>query len=246
MTFALGGFWAAGSFSDFGEAADRLSESFGFNITTRVTGLAWYEDQGGKVLHLGLSYSHAFRDKNAEEPNEQFRTRPETRLTDERFVDTGDFITDGGDIIAAECALVSGSSSLQAEFIHYFVHADAVGNPKFWGFYVYGSHFLTGEQRSYDPARGIFARIEGKRNFHPRRGEWGALEAGLRFSYVDLNSGEIRGGRERNITAGLNWYLFPRIRCMFNYIRAVVKDRESPAIDTGSANIFQTRIQIAF
>jgi phosphate-selective porin OprO/OprP len=57
----------------------------------------------------------------------------------------------------------------------------------------------------------------------------------------------ILGGRERNITLGLNWYLNDKVRFMFNYIRARVKDRgTTPAFPEGDADIFQMRFQFEF
>ena len=68
-----------------------------------------------------------------------------------------------------------------------------------------------------------------------------------RFSYIDLNSGTIRGGKEIDFTAGLNWYLTRKTRFMFNYIRAKVKDRETPPpVDSGHTDILQARFQIEF
>ncbi len=64
---------------------------------------------------------------------------------------------------------------------------------------------------------------------------------------IDLNSEAIRGGKEFDFTAGLNWYLNKKTRFMFNYIRAKVEDRETqPAVEEGSADIFQARFQIEF
>ena len=247
MTLALGGFWATGSFSSIGEASDQISNSYGFDISARVTRLLWYENQGEKVLHLGFSYAHGFRDQNSDEANAQYRSRPESHLTDLRLVDTGELTIGGQNVVGAECAFVSGPTSLQGELLADFIQADTAGDPNFWGFYFYGSHFLTGEHRRYNPSSAIFTSVAPKKPFRPRQGQWGALELAFRFSFLDLNSGLIQGGRERDITAGLNWYLFPRIRMMFNYVRATVKDRKyTPSIDKGTANIFQTRLQFVF
>jgi phosphate-selective porin len=121
-------------------------------------------------------------------------------------------------------------------------NADSVGDPRFWGFYVYGSYCLTGEHRAYDRTKGIFKGVTPAKPFHFKDG-WGALEATVRLSYVDLNSRSIQGGKEVDLTAGFNWYLNNQIRLMFNYVHARVMDREDPPIDGGNADIFQVRFQ---
>ena len=243
MTWALGAFINTGSFSDVGDSLDEISEANGWNITTRVTGLPWYEDSGEKLLHLGLSYTHQFR--NINDCESQVRRRPESRLTNVRLVDTGKFATRGMDRINPEVAIVSGPLSFQGEYFHLFADSDVADDPRFWGFYLYGSYFITGEHRNYDRSKGVFSRIKPNRDFF--EGGWGALELGLRFSYIDLNGGNIRGGREHDLTAGLNWYLNEKTKFMFNYIRARAKDRESPPrIEDGIADILQVRFQIIF
>jgi phosphate-selective porin OprO/OprP len=246
MTLALGGFFNTGSLEDAGEAIDRISEANGYNLTGRVTGLPWYEEEGGRLLHLGLSYSHGVREDDDEGDQVRFRTRPETRLTDERLVDTGNFFADIVNRINAEAAIVSGPLSVQGEGFYAFTDADDKGDPQFWGFYLYGSYFLTGENRNYKTSEGVFSRIKPHNTFRPLSGGWGAWELGLRLSYVDLNGEKIDGGQETNFTAGLNWYLTPHARIMFNYIRALVEDRVDREIDDGRANIFQARFQLAY
>jgi phosphate-selective porin OprO/OprP len=246
MTWAVSGFFNTGSFKDAGEALDRISEANGYDLTGRITGLPWYEEDGRRLLHLGLSYSHGVRDDEDEEDRIRFRTRPETRLTDERLADTGNFFAERIDRINPQLALVSGPLSVQGEYFHLFTDADGGDDPQFWGFYVSGSYFLTGEDRGYSTSSGIFSRVKPRNNFRLRDGKWGAFEVGLRFSYVDLNDEEVKGGKERNFTAGLNWYLTPNARLMFNYIRANVKDRADPKVDDGRTDIVQARFQIAF
>ena len=193
---------------------------------------------------MGLSYSHQFRDENDENVDYQFRPRPESRLTDDRLVDTGTLFSQGGNLIGVELAHVSGPLSLQGEWLH--IGIDEVENLHFWGYYLYGSYFLTGENRVYNKRQGLFSGVKPRHSFHPLKGEWGAWELGFRYSYVDLNDGMIRGGKERDVTVGLNWYLYPKIRFMLNYIHAKVDDRANPTIDEGRAKIIQTRLQFSF
>ena len=246
MTLAAGAFLNTGSFSDVGEAKDRMTEANGYNLTARITGLPWYADEGERLVHLGLSYSHGVRNDVDEDDRIQFRARPESRITDERLVDTGFFFADNVDLINPELAIVLGPFSLQGEYFHTFTDADGKDDPEFWGFYVYGSYFLTGEHRNYNASSGVFSRVRPKHNFRPLKGGWGAWELGLRYSYIDLNDDDIKGGKESNFTAGLNWYLSPNYRLMFNYVRANVKDRAIPQVENGRAHIFQARFQIAY
>ncbi len=245
MTWALGVFLNTGSFSNVGDSTDQISDPNGWDLTTRVTGLPWYEDNGKELLHLGLSYAHQFRD--IKDTGAQLRTRPESRLTNVRLVDTGEFSTKGMDRINTELAIVSGPLSFQGEYFHLFADSDEVGDPRFWGFYLYGSYFITGEHRNYDRSNGVFSRITPNSDFHFFEGGWGALEVALRLSYIDLNGGSIRGGREYDLTTGLNWYLNEKTRFMLNYVRAKAKDREiPPPVEGGTADIFQLRFQIMF
>ena len=67
---------------------------------------------------------------------------------------------------------------------------------------------------------------------------------GARFSEIDLNDDGVSGGRERDITAGLNWYPNPYIRLMANYIH--VLDIEGGLHDHEDLDIFQVRAQVAY
>jgi len=153
MTWALGVFLNTGSFSEVGDSLDRINEANGWDLTTRVTGLPYYEKSGKELLHVGLSYTHQFR--GIEDTGAELRARPESRLTDHRLVDTLEFVTQGMDIINTELAIVSGPLSLQGEYFHLFADSDEADNPRFWGFYLYGSYFITGEHRNYDKSNGV-------------------------------------------------------------------------------------------
>jgi phosphate-selective porin OprO/OprP len=246
LTWAVGAFFQTGSFGDLGEAKEQIGEASGLNLTTRITYLPWHEDHGGRLLHLGLSYMHTFGRKD-KDPQIEIRTRPESRLTDDRLVDTGQFSMDSMDEINPEFAIVKGPLSFQAEYINSFVNSGTPGDTDFWGFYLFGSYFLTGEHRNYDRASGTFVGLDPKHYFNLGTEGWGAWELAARFSYIDLNDESIKGGEEFDFTAGMNWYLTKKTRFMFNYILAKVKDREtSPSIDSGFVNILQVRFQIYF
>lgn len=68
----------------------------------------------------------------------------------------------------------------------------------------------------------------------------------FRYSALDLSDRGIQGGKGRDFTAGLNWYLYPTMRVMVNCVYSVTQDRVNSPIDRRRLNIHQMRIQLAF
>jgi len=228
MTWALGVFRDTDSFGDGSSDGD-------YSYTGRITFLPWYKDGGRKLLHLGAAYSH----RSPNDRQLRYRQRPESHLAP-RFVDTGSFEAKRADLIGLEAALVYGPFSLQGEYIQSVVDAINATDACFQGFYAQASYFLTGEHRPYRKSSGTFGRVKPKKNFNWKGGKGpGAWEVAARYSYLDLDEKRFTGGRLQDFAFGVNWYLNPNIRIMWNYIFADLADR-------GDADIFQTRIQIDF
>ncbi|MFQ5495245.1 MAG: porin [Phycisphaerae bacterium] len=226
--------WAAGLFrqtDDFGNGSGGRA----LNATARLTGLPWYKDKGRKLLHLGVAYTH----QNYEDDTVRFRALREAHLAP-RLGDTGRFSAEYGDFIGAEAALVNGPFSLEGEYVHAFIEGRSrrIGDPRFWAASIQASYFLTGEHRPYKTSAGTFGRVRPLRNYGTDGGP-GAWEVGARYSYLTLNDGIVRGGRVRDLTVGLNWYLNPNVRMMWNYVLA------DPARG-GDVSAFLWRIQVAF
>ncbi len=232
------GTWAVGLFrpnsDDYGEDdTDGVSA-----LTGRVTVLPVYRDKGRVLVHLGAGYS--FRTL---EDALRYRQRPEAHFIGQRFSDTGAFRARRVQLFGGEAALVYGPFSLQGEVIGAAVDSDDADDPCLAGFYVQGSYFLTGEHRPYKRSAGTFSRVKPRKNFR-ENGGWGAWEIAGRYSYLDLDAGPLPDTARalHNATVGLNWYLTPNVRIMWNYIRACVD-----GIDTSdAADIFLTRVQFDF
>jgi phosphate-selective porin OprO/OprP len=93
------------------------------------------------------------------------------------------------------------------------------------GGYVETLYFLTGENRFYDRQLGVFGRTIPRNNANFREGTWGAWQVGLRYDWLDLNSGAlVNGGNSSNFTVGLNWFLNPNARFQFNYVLSWVNN----------------------
>jgi len=229
MTGAVGVFRDTDDFGGNGTSGDGE-----YNETVRVTGLPWYQRKGEHLLHLGASFSH----RNSNNDQLRIQERPEAHLAS-HFVDTGTFTAKTMDLYGAESALVLGPLSLQGEYVTALTNAKASGDPRFGGFYFYGSYFLTGEHRPYNRELAVFSRVRPKRDFlGPKRGP-GAWEVAVRYSTIDLSDELINGRELYDITVGLNWYLNPHLRWMWNYI---FTDLNS----VGNAHILATRFQVDF
>ena len=105
------------------------------------------------------------------------------------------------------------------------------------------SYFLTGEHRPYSGSYETFGRVKPKRNFMDGGKGAGAWEAALRYGYTDLSDKDVYGGDQGDISVGLNWYLNPVSRIMFNYVWT---DIDKPGVGGGILNIFEVRFQVDF
>ena len=234
--------WAVGVFKETDDipSSDDSDEDQGYQLTGRITGLPIYADGGRKLLHLGAEYSHRNRDGDFQ----RYRPRPETRLSNFRYVDTGNIAVDEIDLLGLELAGVYGPFSLQSEYVRSDLNAVSGEDLCFDGYYVQIAYLLTGEHRSYRHDSGRFDSPVPKHPFHlsSEKWDWGAWEIASRYGAVDLNDGNIDGGKHTSLTLGLNWYLNTNLRVSANYIH---NDIDNNAYD-GQFDVYQTRMQLEF
>jgi phosphate-selective porin OprO/OprP len=174
------------------------------------------------------------------------------------------------ELIGAELAYVDGPLSFQSEFYGAFLHEGAEaaaqglhGNDFINGGYAYVSYFLTGENRTYNRKSGCFDRISPNENFFRVRDEdgcvqcgKGAWEIGYRYSWVTLDdpaaglgTTKAAGGWAIDHTLGLNWYLNPYMRLMWNYVYSI--DHPDGSVvgtskQTSNMSTFEMRAAIDF
>jgi len=236
--------WAASVYSreEGDDTADGGDEGYGAGA--RLTWAPWNEKT--KVLHLGGSV--AWEDPNNNDV--RFRARPESHITSTRMVDTGKFPDpDTFTKYGIEAATVLGPFSLQGEYMLVQAQDDTSGvsDPDFEGGYIYGSWFLTGESRNYK--KGKFGRVSPKNPVG--KGGIGAWELAARYSTIDLDDGDFKGGEEDNITVGLNWYTNKHVRFMANYVITDTDPtsqdiQDDQGEDDDELGVFQLRAQIDF
>jgi phosphate-selective porin OprO/OprP len=216
------------------------------DVAARLYALPIYEDNGAKLLHIGIGYEHKFRSDSTSTMNPgliDFKSVPEANLFGV-LADTGYFMAKGVDVIDPELALVYGPFSAQAEYIWAFANSVAPGpsfklnsgattnNASFSGWYAQASYFLTGEHRMYNKVpspsdyQAAFTRVIPNSNFNPKSplSGMGAWEIAFRVSNLNLNdsSAGFSGGNETDYTAGINWYLNPNVMLKMNYVYATV------------------------
>ena len=105
------------------------------------------------------------------------------------------------------------------------------------GWYIQGGYLLTGESRSYKFSQGVIG--------NPSIGsDCGAWELTARYSSINLNKDVVRGGSERNLTLGVNYFANKNVSFTLNYIKAGIH----PSNDASkrNLNIVGGRVQIAF
>jgi phosphate-selective porin OprO/OprP len=120
-------------------------------------------------------------------------------------------------------------------------HVDrpAGDNEIFWTAYAEVAYILTGETRPYRKSRGLLGRLVPSNPVAWRDGGWGLWEVAARYSYVDLNDAETRGGRLGDVSVALNWYARAHARVMVDYVHA-------RRYGIGRSNIIQARLALDF
>ncbi|HWF00085.1 MAG TPA: porin [Caulobacteraceae bacterium] len=151
------------------------------------------------------------------------------------------------------------------EYFRVDVDRTAVGstaspfNPHFSGWYVQGAWTVTGERHVWNASNGGFRGIfQPAHPLAPGSGTWGAWEIAVRYSVLDLNDhagavgqpappGGLRGGVQRIVTIGLNWYPNPVVRLLLDYQHGDIQRLGASGAQLGEVlNDWSMRAQFAF
>ncbi|CAO4138773.1 OprO/OprP family phosphate-selective porin [Methylorubrum aminovorans] len=225
----------------------------GIASTTRVTYTPWLSENRNDVVHLGLAGSYRSLGDDTSSPG--LSSRSEAFLFARPLVDTRT-IRNATAIgrVGFEAAWQQGPFRLQGEYILTNIERRDGRPPLFFqGGYIQASVVLDRKGRPYRIAPtygseyGVFTGITVEEGQRVSRGGTGVFELGLRYSAIDLESREIRGGIEHDFTAGVNWYPEPNIRFVFDYIRSHAEP-SAAALNFGrrtvDADIFIGRAQL--
>jgi phosphate-selective porin OprO/OprP len=230
-----------------------VGDNGGYGMATRVTALLVNHSDTGGLLHVGGGYSFI------DPANDlvQYRNQPEVFVGETGggalvpagvpnnlppFVDTGLLATENVHLANVEWAIARGSFYVQSEAIAAFVNRQGNESVAFSGAYAHAGYFLTGERRPYNGKAGVLVGVTPKQNVG-KDGGVGAWEIAARWSMIDLNDADVRGGQLNDLTGGLNWYLNPHTKFQFNYIHAMLDSRIN---GDSNADLFAVRAQVDF
>ncbi len=216
---------------------DVLSEGQSFSSYDQqfVARVAWLPimEEKGTLLHVGLAGRYGLVNNRTL----RLRSRPEFNVAP-YFVDTEPLAARDSRMGQLEVYYRPGPLLLGLEYFVQGVGATEQPDPLFHGGDLTVSWLLTGETRSYNTRGGYFLGITPERTVF--EGGPGAWDAVLRFSFIDLDDGAIRGGTFWRLTPMVNWYLSDNIRLELAYGVGQL-DRFNTL---GTTQFFQSRIQL--
>jgi phosphate-selective porin OprO and OprP len=213
-------------------AAHSIDSSFDNDGWIGAARLIYAPEAMGGRLHLGLNYQYrnfaanaggvASSGVNMPSTNQlaRYRARPNSQLTDVRFIDTGSFAASSDQIIGIELAGIFDSLYFAGEaqwlkanayaagdvvtgldgFSNGNVAVTPTGDPGFFGAYGELGYFLTGETRGYKHGDGTWSRTKVKNPVSS--GGIGAFQIAGRLDYVDLDDPALKNGVTNNFSTG--------------------------------------------
>ncbi|MGE0624395.1 MAG: OprO/OprP family phosphate-selective porin [Pseudomonadales bacterium] len=217
---------------------DSLSDKESFNkydrqFVGRLIWLPFLQSEPERLLHLGVGYRYGESNDGAF----HFRSKPESFLAQSYAIDTGEFDADHSETVAVEAYYRPGPLMFGSEYFFSRVQAPEAGDPYLHGGEIFAAWTVTGEVRPYNTRGGFFERISPARTVF--NGGPGAWELIARFSYSDLDSGPIRGGKFWRITPMVNWHMSDNLRLEVVYGYGML-DRFGLE---GGTHFLQSRIQ---
>ncbi|MEO5363883.1 MAG: porin [Magnetococcus sp. DMHC-8] len=234
----------------FGDGWDKnpadTGNAEGVGWAARVVGRPFMQDDANKLLHLGAGYLvQQPQSADGTAKTIKFSSAPEADFVGYKFLNTGDLPgTREAATWGLELAGKWDKYYAQSEYLRTTVRRSNASQPVFSGWYAMVAAFLTDDSRTYSPEDGYFGAVLPN-------GPWGALELALRYSLLDLNDpgAGVLGGKARDATLGVNWYVNNNIIFRANYIHV---DNDVNATGAGklagddTLNIYGARMEYLF
>ena len=215
-------------------------------LVARAVGLPIKTDE--LTLHVDVSGEYVFRPARdvGKLPALSLSDQPELRIDDiPAPLSTGSIQTSSVGAVGPELGVAYGRFYAQGEWYQILLDRRqnaGGGTLGFTGWYAQAAYTVLGKPRQWKPASGAWGAPTPAEGFDPQAGNWGAVEIGARYSTADLNSDNVRGGRQHIWTAGVNWYPVEPLRFTLEYEHANIDGGRSPR----SFDAVATRAQLQF
>jgi phosphate-selective porin OprO/OprP len=213
--------------------ANDLIANGGFNVTGRITGLPLQSKEA--TLHIGSSYSY----RKPGTGTYQVASSGAAHLSRKKYLDTDVLEVGASEQLNFEFLFVRGPFFIQSEYLTSRIQKRGVLEEIVYLRTAYSqiSYCLTGEKRSYKSSLAGPNPLLPRHNFD--RNHLGAWELALRYAAADFNDGSVSGGKQQDLTLGLNWYLNPAVKVMANKVWTTFEFEKKLAV-------FEFRMQLAF
>lgn len=225
--------WNVGIYDDLLSKSQSFS-TYDWQTAARVGWLPILLPEEKKQLHLGISYRYGKVDGG----EIRVRSRPESNPAP-FFIDTDNFKTDHSNHFGAEIYYTNGPLMAGSEYHWHKFSSPEKGNPLFHGGEIGVSYIFTGASRPYSTVSGVYSFVPVKNPV--LKGGWGELEGLLRVSSLDLNGGQISGGKLWRITPMANWYMTRYLRLEVAYGYGILERFQLK----GATQFYQVRVQFA-
>lgn len=223
-------FWNLGYFNDFISKGQSFS-TFSQQYIARVGFLPINNTEKKQVLHIAAN----FRYGDPLDGKIALKSRPESNPTPQ-ILNTGNFAAKHSSHIGLEWYYSKDRFMVGSESIIHAFYDDS-GNHRFIGGDLIFSYMFTHTSRPYKTVGSIYGFVPVRKSVF--KGGIGELEGVVRFSTLNLNDGNIKGGQFWRITPMVNWYLTRVMRLEFIYGYGTL-DRFNLS---GHVQFFESRIQ---
>jgi phosphate-selective porin OprO and OprP len=253
--------------------ADTRDEST--HVLGRVAWRLWSD--GISNFQIGASGAQVLDVQGTPAHTITFSERPESRVDGQSLIttavaDANAMAATGGWMYGFEGGLNIENWYIGGEYYTFGIDRDfafssgASVEPEFDGWYVESSYVLIGGPKSYSARSNsnnfaVWSQPRIQSNFG-----WGesigAIEIAARYSTVDLNfqpgapgtlvsavanNGAVRGGEQEIWAIGLNWYLSPNFRFLFDYQDVEIAKLDAAGNQAGQDfNTAMGRVQFTF
>ncbi|MBL6665056.1 MAG: hypothetical protein ISQ34_04340 [Rickettsiales bacterium] len=204
----------------------------GESVSGKVYGLIFNDEEKYRNFHIGTNVS--YRNPQSQNRGLRYKSPGNSHVIEVDVLDS-DFLQEAHayENYAVEARYQNGPFSVIGEYYKNIVNTKT-NNLYFNSRYILLSYFLTGHKYKYNFQTGGINEILNQK---------GAIELVTRYSKVDLNYKNIRGGKLNSYDLGVNYYVNNNVKIMLNYI---YNDLQYSSLSNDNVQYLMTRLQMWF